>query len=290
MLLRRSRKNKAVALALRADADRLRDARLWDAAAQIYKSYLELRPRGAGIWVQLGHCQKEAGLLEAADASYGRAAALAPENADVWLQIGHLRKRQGRLPEAAAHYAKALAKDPALTPARLELEQFGFGPSDIASLIAAPDSAEAAQRLAELHGRSPARSGSAIEERLRELGDRIEALAAELDNQAERIEEICARLDALEERVSTQSGQIEGLPEVRMSVKALGFAMKRQEGRIAAAAEKLAALQARLDRPPPGAPERAEPATAVQPASSAPAWPASLNGAAAAGPDGDRPA
>jgi tetratricopeptide (TPR) repeat protein len=205
--------NKGMAATTRGDADRLRDSRLWDAAAQLYKSYLDLRPQDAGIWVQLGHCQKEACLFDEADVSYRRAAMLTPDNADIWLQIGHLRKLQGRITEAVANYAKALTKDPSLMPARLELEQFGYGPSDFARLIAESDSHAAVERFVAFNQRISAQPGHS-EEHLLELNAKIEALGCGLADHEERIDEVCARLDELEERIAAQSRQIECLREL----------------------------------------------------------------------------
>jgi tetratricopeptide (TPR) repeat protein len=235
--VRRLFSNKRVVAAIRQNADQLRDAGIWGPAGKLYKSYLELRPQDAAIWIQCGHCQKESGLLGDADVSYGRAAAITPNVGDVWLQIGHLRKVQGRISEAAVNYAKALTKEPTLMPAHLELEGLGFAPSDIARLIAEPGSPAAMARLHERNER-PSTPASQIE--------------------PGQIEEIRARLDEVQERMSTQfshidhllefSRHIERLLELTSTVKALGFAMKRQEGQAAEAAARLAAVEAKLDR------------------------------------------
>jgi tetratricopeptide (TPR) repeat protein len=199
-----------LAVTLRAKADRLRDSAHWRDAAQLYKLYLELRPEDAALWVQLGHCQKESGLIEDADVSYARAATLAPSGADIWLQIGHLRKIQGRVAEAIANYAKALDKDPMLTAARFELEALGAASSNVVA------------------------------------------------SYADRIGEIRAELDRLRGCVVSQSGQIDSflklsnsvgrLLELVSTVKALGFAVKRQEDRAAEARGRFEALEGRLHR------------------------------------------
>lgn len=196
---RRHFANRGLAATIRANADH-RDSRLWGAAAQLYKSYLELCPHDAGIWVQLGHCQKESGLLDEANVSYGQAAAMAPDTADIWLQIGHLRKLQGNLSEAAANYAKALMKDPALMPARAELEQFGYELSDIAQLIAEHGSQAAMKQFAKLNERISTKPGP-IKERLLELNSKVEEFASRLAGQEERIDEVRARLDEVEESI-----------------------------------------------------------------------------------------
>jgi tetratricopeptide (TPR) repeat protein len=215
---RRHFANRRLAATIRANADHLRDSRLWGAAAQLYKYYLEFRPHNAGIWVQLGHCQKESGLLDEANASYGRAAAIAPDTADIWLQIGHLRKLEGNLSEAAANYAKALIKDPVLMPARAELEQFGYELSDIAQLIAEQGSQAAMKQFDKLNERISTKPG-AIKERLLELNSKVEEFASRLAGQEERIDEVCARLDEVEESINTQPRYIDRPLELMSTIK-----------------------------------------------------------------------
>lgn len=105
-----------------ARADRLRDARDWRGAAAAYAAHLERHPEDWPIWVQHGHCVKEAGDPLAALASYRRAEAGLAGDADLPLQIGHALKLAGDLAAARAAYARALARDPLCEPAWREAE------------------------------------------------------------------------------------------------------------------------------------------------------------------------
>lgn len=179
---------RSMAIATLASADRLRDARQWDAAAPLYQAYLQLRPRDAAIWVQLGHCQKESGFLDEADASYRRAAKLAPQVGDIWLQIGHLRKVQGRLTDAASNYAKALKQDPTLMPARFELEQLGYRSGELAQLTDDPGSHMMVQRISEIDSRISTECDR-VGATLNELNASVEALRHQIENYAQQARE-----------------------------------------------------------------------------------------------------
>lgn len=176
---------RRIAIATLRSADRLRDTRQWDAAAPLYKAYLRLRPRDAAIWVQLGHCQKEAGFFDEADASYRRAAMLAPQVSDTWLQIGHLRKVQGNLAEAVANYARALKQDPTLTPARSELEHLGYRSGEVAQLTNDPGAHPMARRIAEVDARISAQYDR-MDSNLGELNAAIEALRHQIEGYAQQ--------------------------------------------------------------------------------------------------------
>ncbi|WP_137123788.1 glycosyltransferase family 1 protein [Roseomonas sp. HF4] len=101
-------------------ADRLRDQRMWDAAAVAYRAHLEMRPGDWRAQVQLGHCLKEAGDPAAALVAYRAAEALAPNNADVQIQLGHALKMAGDAEQAWRAYARALEIDPTLEEAARE--------------------------------------------------------------------------------------------------------------------------------------------------------------------------
>lgn len=88
------------------DGDTARDARQWDAAAQHYNAYLDLKPKDWGIRVQLGHAMKEAGRLLEAEGAYRAAAEAAPEDADVLIHLGHLLKTLGRPSDADAVFRR----------------------------------------------------------------------------------------------------------------------------------------------------------------------------------------
>ncbi|MES2713171.1 MAG: tetratricopeptide repeat protein, partial [Pseudomonadota bacterium] len=98
--------------ALLARADRLRDQRLWDAAAEAYATYLDAAPDDWRAMVQRGHAVKEAGDTAGALALYRAAEALAPDVADTKVQIGGALKRLGDPAGAFAAFADALALDP----------------------------------------------------------------------------------------------------------------------------------------------------------------------------------
>ncbi len=95
-----------------AEADRRRDAGDWRGAAAAYAVHLQRHPQDWPIWVQHGHCVKEAGDPLAALDSYRRAEAGMPGDADLPLQIGHALKRAGDLAGARDAYARAVALDP----------------------------------------------------------------------------------------------------------------------------------------------------------------------------------
>jgi glycosyltransferase involved in cell wall biosynthesis len=93
-------------------ADRLRDQRLWDAAAEAYGAYLEAAPGDWRAMMQHGHAVKEAGDTAGALQLYRAADAIAPGVADTKVQIGGALKRLGDAAGAFAAYADALALDP----------------------------------------------------------------------------------------------------------------------------------------------------------------------------------
>ncbi|WP_368415972.1 glycosyltransferase [Falsiroseomonas sp.] len=94
------------------EAEAKRDMGDWRGAADAYARYLAANPADWAIWVQHGHCVKEAGDPRGAIASYRRAEAGMPGDPDLPLQIGHALKRAGDLAGARAAYARALDLDP----------------------------------------------------------------------------------------------------------------------------------------------------------------------------------
>lgn len=109
-----------------AAADAARDRRDWAAAAQAYRSYLELRPDHAAIWVQLGNMLKEQRELHASLTAYEKALALGLDDSDTHLQVGHLHKIGGDIQSAAQSYARALEFLPVNMNAFEELEHMGL--------------------------------------------------------------------------------------------------------------------------------------------------------------------
>jgi tetratricopeptide (TPR) repeat protein len=101
--------------------DSARDRHLWEAAANAYRSALQLRPELAHIWVQLGNMEKERKNILEAEHAYLQSIHLLPDEADVHLQYGHLLKIAQRIDEAAISYKRAVTLDPSLVPARTEL-------------------------------------------------------------------------------------------------------------------------------------------------------------------------
>src|SRR6266403_666935 len=75
-------------------ADSARNARQWEAAAQLYRKALDRNPGNPGIWVQYGHALKESGELRdpenlaRAETAYRTALSLDPGAADTYLQLG----------------------------------------------------------------------------------------------------------------------------------------------------------------------------------------------------------
>ena len=109
-------------------ADRFRDQRLWEQAAQSYEAALAHDPTRAPIWIQFGHACKEAGKMLAAEMAYRRALEIKPDDADCYLQLGHVLKLQGQRPAALSAYAQALQVDRGFTAALTELIALGEGP------------------------------------------------------------------------------------------------------------------------------------------------------------------
>jgi tetratricopeptide (TPR) repeat protein len=98
--------------AARRAADAARDRADWAEGARLYAAALAERPDAAGLWVQLGHCHKEAGAYDAAEAAYRRFLGAFPEDFDIHLQFGHLYNRMGALDRAAPFYERAAALRP----------------------------------------------------------------------------------------------------------------------------------------------------------------------------------
>jgi glycosyltransferase involved in cell wall biosynthesis/Tfp pilus assembly protein PilF len=134
-LLRFRRKQNVVDL-----ADRARDERQWELAAQRYRRALDRNPGDVGIWVQYGHALKESGELRdpdklaKAEVAYRRALSLDPGAADTHLQLGHVLKLQGRTEKARSAYLRAFVLDPSLDSASLELSQLGWSKAHFSEL------------------------------------------------------------------------------------------------------------------------------------------------------------
>jgi glycosyltransferase involved in cell wall biosynthesis len=104
----------------KSEGDRLRDDQRWVEAAASYATYLETHADDWPIWVQRGHCLKEAGDLTGGLAAYHQALIHAPNDSDLHLQIGHALKLLGQPKEALDAYRITLALDPENRDARAE--------------------------------------------------------------------------------------------------------------------------------------------------------------------------
>src|SRR5271156_5099810 len=121
-------------------ADRARDARQWELAAQLYRQALDRHPDNQPIWVQYGHALKESGELRdpdklaQAELAYRRALLLDRGAADTYLQLGHVLKLQGKTEEARAAYLCAFALDPAMPYPLQELGGLGWSQAELLEL------------------------------------------------------------------------------------------------------------------------------------------------------------
>jgi glycosyltransferase involved in cell wall biosynthesis len=104
----------------KSEGDRLRDDQRWVEAAASYATYLETHADDWPIWVQRGHCLKEAGDLTGGLAAYHQALIHAPNDSDLHLQIGHALKLLAQPKEALDAYRITLALDPENRDARAE--------------------------------------------------------------------------------------------------------------------------------------------------------------------------
>ncbi|MFM7611884.1 MAG: hypothetical protein ACKO9A_23815, partial [Alphaproteobacteria bacterium] len=93
---------------LKIEGDRLRDERHWKEATSYYSAYLEAKADDWPIWVQYGHCLKEAGDVAGGLAAYRRALTLEQNNSDLHLQVGHALKLLRAHEDALEAYRAAL--------------------------------------------------------------------------------------------------------------------------------------------------------------------------------------
>ncbi len=91
------------------------------AALEALQRAVELQPKDAASWTNLGIAQHQAGQVEAAASSLARAIRLQPGLAKAEHNLGVLLHEQGRLEAAERHLRRALAADPAYARAWLEL-------------------------------------------------------------------------------------------------------------------------------------------------------------------------
>jgi glycosyltransferase involved in cell wall biosynthesis len=140
-------------------ADRARNARQWERAAELYRKALDQNPRLPGIWVQYGHALKESGKLRdpdklaQAETAYRRAISIDPTAADSYLQLGHALKLQGKTEDAQAANLRAFVLDPSMPYPLQELSGLGWSEAQLSELqgFVGSDGSEAPQtEIAEL--------------------------------------------------------------------------------------------------------------------------------------------
>ena len=110
-----------IAASHKTEGDRLRDNQRWAEAASSYAAYLEIHADDWPIWVQRGHCLKEAGDVAGGLVAYNQALIQAPNDSDLHLQIGHALKLLGQPEEAIKAYRTALALDEGNRDAQTEI-------------------------------------------------------------------------------------------------------------------------------------------------------------------------
>ncbi|RBP15911.1 tetratricopeptide repeat protein [Roseiarcus fermentans] len=102
----------ATARALAA-GDKARDERRWPEAVEAYGKALQSKPGAAPLWMQYGHCLKEAGRIGDAGNAYLEALALEPTNPDTLLHLGRVKGAMGDAASAVGFLERAVAS-PAL--------------------------------------------------------------------------------------------------------------------------------------------------------------------------------
>jgi tetratricopeptide (TPR) repeat protein len=115
-------------------ADRARDARQWDIAADFYRKTLDRDPGNASIWVQYGHALKQSGDFAGAESAYRAAILRDPSAADPYLHLGHVLKLGGEEGQARAAYLGAVVRDPQRPQAFDELRGLGWSGAQISEL------------------------------------------------------------------------------------------------------------------------------------------------------------
>src|SRR5437763_5749216 len=94
------------------EADRLRDTRQYQLAAQAYAALPERAPQRADLRVQHANMLKESGRLDEAASAYRAVLTQTPHDADIYLQLGHALKLQNQRDAAIDAYRQAAELDP----------------------------------------------------------------------------------------------------------------------------------------------------------------------------------
>lgn len=117
------------------DTYRVQDAELWfqkglvleeqgkpsEAIIEAYTKALELNPKAAGAWINIGTVHYREGDLREAEFSYRQGLKAYPEYALAHFNLGNICEEMGRLEEADEHYNAAIALDDGYSDAHYNL-------------------------------------------------------------------------------------------------------------------------------------------------------------------------
>lgn len=125
-------------------ANQLRDARSWNEAAVEYAAGLELRADNEAVWVQLGHCLKEAGRRAEAGRAYEQAVSRGSTDQHALDFLAEQAMRSREWSRAAGFYTRLLAKHPDKGYAHIQL---GHALKESGDYTKAKAAYQAAERL-----------------------------------------------------------------------------------------------------------------------------------------------
>ena len=92
---------------------------------EAYSNALELNPKAAGAWVNIGTVHYREGDLREAEYSYRQALKVYPQYALAHFNLGNICEETGRLEEAAENYSSAIKNDDAYGDAHYNLALVG---------------------------------------------------------------------------------------------------------------------------------------------------------------------
>ena len=90
-------------------------------AGSAYRAAVELNPRAAGAWVNLGTLCFRAGKLKTAEEYYRRALGISPDYALAHFNLANICEETNRLEDGATHYEEAIRIHPAYADAHYNL-------------------------------------------------------------------------------------------------------------------------------------------------------------------------
>ena len=88
---------------------------------EAYRRALELNPKAAGAWVNIGTIYYRQGMVEEAESCYRRALKIWPKYALAHFNLGNVCEELDKLPDAIEHYAEALRQEPNYADAHYNL-------------------------------------------------------------------------------------------------------------------------------------------------------------------------